>query len=83
MIALPLTVNDEMSKLGQWVDGVRAIPRFLRTREARAVFDALAEIGVKGSADLAGPLSLTRGAGWIGRTEDELKQVLGKCPFGF
>lgn len=66
----------EADELKAWVDAVRILPRFLRTPDARALFDALAEVPLHEGATFADV------APRIGRSTEELIAALRKCPFG-
>jgi hypothetical protein len=66
----------EYDELKAWVDAVRVLPRFLRTKEARALFDELDQVALQDGMDFAVVSSR------IGRTADSLRDALRKCPFG-
>lgn len=64
----------EIDELKAWVDAVRPLPRFLRTKEARSLMDALEAV------ELAQPFETV--AERLGKTRDDLLASLRKCPFG-
>lgn len=66
----------EYDELKAWIDAVRALPRFLRTKEARALFDDLDQVPLSDGMDFA--VVGTR----IGRSAEQLRDALRKCPFG-
>ncbi len=68
------TYANELDELLAWVEAVRQLPRFLRTKDARALFDDLAAIDLTGT--------FTDVAVRVGRHEDALLASLRKCPFG-
>jgi hypothetical protein len=71
----------DLDELKNWVEGVRQLPRFLRTKDAGALFDALAAVGVARGADLDGA-SVDDVATRLGRERDALMAALRRCPFG-
>lgn len=75
--------DDERAKLSSWLDGVAKIPRAFRTKEASAVYDALAAAGVKSSTDLGAADDAATLAKKAGLDDGSVKATLGKCPFGF
>lgn len=72
----------ELDELKHWVDAVRQLPRFLRTRDARALLDELEGAGIAQGADIAGGGDVSGVAHKIGRSPDALLSSLRKCPFG-
>lgn len=66
----------ESDELKAWVEAVRALPRFLRTKDARALFDALSAVELGDGATFADV------APKIGRSTEQLVAALRKCPFG-
>jgi hypothetical protein len=68
------TYANELEELTAWVEAVRQLPRFQRTKDARALFDDLA------AADLSGTFADV--AARVGRSTDALLASLRKCPFG-
>ena len=66
----------EYDELKAWVDAVRVLPKFLRTKDARALFDALDAVPL-GEGD-----TFAHVAARIGRSAEELAAALRKCPFG-
>lgn len=66
----------EYDELKAWVDAVRALPKFLRTKDARALFDAL------DAAPLGDGDTFASVAPRIGRSAEELAASLRRCPFG-
>jgi hypothetical protein len=65
---------NETEELKAWVDAVRPLPRFLRTKDARALMDALENVELSASFDAV--------AERLGRTRDDLLAALRRCPFG-
>jgi hypothetical protein len=70
---------NEMEELKAWVDAVRPLPRFLRTKDARVLMDALEPVTAT-SDGLAQPFDSI--AERLGRSRDELLAALRRCPFG-
>jgi hypothetical protein len=68
------TYANELEELQAWVEAVRQLPRFLRTKDARALFDELAAVELTGT--------IGEVASRIGRPTDVLLASLRKCPFG-
>ncbi len=85
MSAASLAITSDLDQLCEWVEGVSRIPRFLRTREARDLFDALAGAGLTEIALLRArgkSAILEVVATELGRSRDALAATLKKCPFG-
>jgi hypothetical protein len=64
---------NEMEELKAWVDAVRPLPRFLRTKDARALMDTLESVELS---------TFDAVAERVGRSRDELLAALRRCPFG-
>lgn len=75
--------EDERAKLASWLDGTAKIPSLFRTKEAGALYDALAQAGVKSSADLGPGDDAAALAKKAGLDDGSVKATLKKCPFGF
>ncbi len=68
------TYANELEETQAWVEAVRQLPRFLRTKDARALFDDLAKVELTGT--------FTDVCDRVGRSQDALLTALRKCPFG-
>ncbi len=75
--------GDDRAKLGSWLDGVKSIPRPLRTKEAAALYGKLSDAGVSSSLDLAATDDLAALAKKAGLDQGNVAATLKKCPFGF
>lgn len=71
----------DLDELKNWVEGVRQLPFFLRTKAARELFDALGAAGIANGADLDGK-DIDEVAARVGKNKDALMASLRKCPFG-
>jgi hypothetical protein len=80
MSALAADASD-LDRLRHWVDSVKLIPRFLRTKDAKALMDGLTAVGILAGADLVGA-AFDGIAARLGSSETQLRSALGKCPFG-
>jgi hypothetical protein len=80
MAALAADASD-MDRLKHWVDSVKNLPRFFRTREAGTLMDALANVGIISGADLANAV-FEDIASRLGSPTEQLRITLGRCPFG-
>ena len=73
----------ELDALRTWVDGVAQLPKLFRTREARALFDALEKAGLASVEALSDTLDLNAIARRIGQNAEILRASIKRCPFGF
>lgn len=73
---------NDRDELRVWIDAVRQLPRFLRTKDARALLDALEAVGVAKGEDLGAGGDVDDVAQKLGRTKDALVAALRRCPFG-
>lgn len=64
----------ELDELKSWVDAVRPLPRFLRTKDARGLMDALERLELTTTFEAI--------ASQLGKTREDLLAALRKCPFG-
>lgn len=72
----------EREELRVWIDAVRQLPRFLRTKDARALLDALEGAGIAKGDDLGSGADVDDIASKLGRSKDALVEALRRCPFG-
>lgn len=73
---------DERAALASWLDGVKGMPRMLRTKEAAALYDALANAGLSSSADLPPDADASLVAAKAGLSAEQVRATTRKCPFG-
>jgi hypothetical protein len=74
-VSAATTFATELEELQGWVAAVRQLPRFLRTKDARALLEALEALSLDG-------LSFEDVAVRVGRGRDALLASLRRCPFG-